>query len=516
MELKVTKEKISSAEVVFTDLNEQSVELDYILPDYYPEIFKVLKCIAVPHITSFDVTGDKLSYEMSVSIRILYCAEDNDAVQIIEQKLNYFKKIDLGRMCVNPSVSIIPQISFMNCRAVNQRRIDVRGAVSTSINVTDIVANEMISEADGGGVQLKKVSLTYPSNHIRKQKKISISDEFDLGMSKPSVLNIIRSDAVITSCDNKIISNKLIVKGEICINMLYTYCKENKSGIEAMQFTLPFSQVIDMEGIDDRFNCILDTEVISCDVYPRSDGDGNSKNIECKADILISCSAYRTSTADLAVDEYSTLYKTEDKKANFIIEMPPQQINSACVIKNTLTSAEGEIECVYDAWCNIKTFNIQNDTESKQFIITGVAEYYVIGKNTEGSPIVYEKEDNFTANIPAENMCDNSRIDIKLVPISCSYNLASDSSIEIKAELKLSGNIVNVMNICGITEIIVSEDELLDKNQNYALKIYYTNGDEDLWEIAKKYGTSVSAIIEENEIEDDTIIGSGMLLIPIV
>ena len=149
MELKVTKEKISSAEVVFTDLNDQSVELDYILPDYYPEIFKVLKCIAVPHITSFDVTGDKLSYEMSVSIRILYCAEDNDAVQIIEQKLNYFKKIDLGRMCVNPSVSIIPQISFMNCRAVNQRRIDVRGAVSTLISVTDKVTIEIISDADG-------------------------------------------------------------------------------------------------------------------------------------------------------------------------------------------------------------------------------------------------------------------------------------------------------------------------------------------------------------------------------
>lgn len=516
MELKVTKEKISSAEVVFTDSNEQSVELDYILPDYFPEIFKILKCITIPRIISFDVSGDKLSYEMSVSIRILYCAEDNDAVQIVEQKLNYFKKIDMGRMCTDPAVSIIPQISFMNCRAVNQRRIDVRGAVSTLISVTDKVTNEIISEADGGGVHLKKISLTYPSNYIRKQKKISISDEFDLGVSKPSILNIIRSDAVITSCDNKIISNKLIVKGEACINMLYTYCKENTSGIEAMQFTLPFSQVIDMEGIDDRFNCILDTEVILCDVYPRSDGDGNSKIIECKSDLLISCSAYRTSTADLAVDEYSTSYKTDDKKTNFKIEMPPQQINSVCVIKNTLTSSDGEIDCVYDAWCNVKTFSVQNDTENKQFIITGIAEYYVIGRNTEGFPIVYEKEDNFTSHIPTENITDNSRIDIKLIPTSCSYNLASDSSIEIKAELKIYGNIVNVMTICGITDIIVNEDEQQNKNQNYALKIYYTNGDEDLWEIAKKYCTSVSAIIEENEIEDDTITGSGMLLIPIV
>ncbi|MDE7304123.1 MAG: LysM peptidoglycan-binding domain-containing protein, partial [Oscillospiraceae bacterium] len=37
-----------------------------------------------------------------------------------------------------------------------------------------------------------------------------------------------------------------------------------------------------------------------------------------------------------------------------------------------------------------------------------------------------------------------------------------------------------------------------------------------LWEIAKKYGTSVAAIMEENDIEDDMVSGKGMILIPIV
>ena len=361
MELKVTKEKISSTEVVFTDSNEQSVELDYILPDYFPEIFKILKCITIPHITSCDVSGDKLNYEMSVSIRILYCTENNDTVHFIEQKLNYSKKVELGVNVINPDVSIVPQVSYMNCRAVNQRRIDIRGAVSTSIIVTDIVENEIISDVNGGGVQLKKESVTYPSNHIKNKKNICISDEFDLGLSKPSILNIIRSDAVITSSDKKIIANKLIVKGEVCMNMLYTYCKEDKSGIEAMQFTLPFSQVIDMEGIDERFNCVINTEVVSCEIFPRSDGDGNSKIAECKVDILISCSAYRTSTAELAVDEYSTIYKTSDEKSNIKVEIPPKPINSICIIKNTLNSADEEIDCIYDAWCNVRTYTVQTD-----------------------------------------------------------------------------------------------------------------------------------------------------------
>ncbi len=516
MELKVTKEKTSSAEIIFAETNEQSIELDYILPDYHPEIFKILKCIATPHIISYDINGDKLNYEMTVCIRILYCAENSTAIQVIDQKLAYSKKIELGKNCINPHIKLIPQINYINCRAVNQRRIDIRGAVSTEVTVTDVVLTDVITDITGGGVQLKKSSVTYPSDYIKCNKTFTVSDEFELGASKPPVLNIIRSNAVIISSDKKIIANKLIIKGEICISMLYTYYIDDTDGIETMQFTIPFSQVIDMDGIDERFTSSADMSVISCEIEPRSNGDGVTKTVECNVKVNVFCSAYRTTTSDLAVDEYSTLYKTAYEKMEIKLELPPEPINSVCVVKNTLTSSESEISCIYDAWCTIKNSAVHNDAENNRFIINGVADYCIIGRDTEGIPVVYEKEEPFTAAVAIENISDNSQIDIKLIPLSCSYNLASDNSVEIKAEIKVLGCMKHITSIQGITDISINEDEPINKNQNYALKIYYTDGNEDLWEIAKKYGTSVSAIMEENEIEDDIISGSGMILIPIV
>ena len=52
MDFKVNREEIASAEVIFDDTQEQSVELDYVLPDYYPEIFRILKCVTTPGIVS--------------------------------------------------------------------------------------------------------------------------------------------------------------------------------------------------------------------------------------------------------------------------------------------------------------------------------------------------------------------------------------------------------------------------------------------------------------------------------
>lgn len=516
MDFKVNREEISTGQVIFDDIQEQSVELDYVLPDYYPEIFRILKCMTSPAVLSYSVNGDRLTYELAVCVRVLYCGEESSAVQSVSQKLNYTKTVDLGRMPSDPRVCIVPKTDYINCRAVNQRRLDVRGAVSVKIRVSDLETKEIVCDAFGGGIQLKKIPVTYPANKLYSAKRVNVTEEFDLGLSKPPIASILRSDAVVASSDKKIIANKLIAKGEVYINMLYSCLKDGTDSVEAMQFTLPFSQIIDMEGIDDRYNCSVQAEVVSCDIEPRSDGDGNSKVAECSLDIFIVCSAYRTANAELAADEYSTAYKTVSERADVRIELPPQSVNTSAVVKGTLDYGEGGIERIYDVWCTVSGVNARPDAENGQISITGNADYTVMARDSEGVPIVLEKEEPFTVSVPAENVTETSAANIKLVPVSCSYNLASDSGVEAKAELRITGEIENCMTINGITDIVIDEEEPVNRSNNYALKLYFTGENEDLWEIAKKYGTSVSAIMEENEIEDETVSGAGMILIPIV
>ena len=71
-------DSVYMTETLFDGQAEQGVELDHVLPDYYPEIFKIIKCITTPRIVSCSVNGDKLNYDISVSVRVLYCAEESD------------------------------------------------------------------------------------------------------------------------------------------------------------------------------------------------------------------------------------------------------------------------------------------------------------------------------------------------------------------------------------------------------------------------------------------------------
>ena len=53
-----------------------------------------------------------------------------------------------------------------------------------------------------------------------------------------------------------------------------------------------------------------------------------------------------------------------------------------------------------------------------------------------------------------------------------------------------------------------------DKDTGASLTIYYASEGEPLWDIARKYYTSVNAIKRENDISEDKVPTNSMLLIP--
>ena len=72
MDLKLNREMLSMTRTILDASCEQAVEKDFLLPDYYPDIFRVLKCVITPTVQSHSINGGKLSFDMAVLIRVLY------------------------------------------------------------------------------------------------------------------------------------------------------------------------------------------------------------------------------------------------------------------------------------------------------------------------------------------------------------------------------------------------------------------------------------------------------------
>lgn len=521
MSLKINKEAIRTAETICGSSQEQSVELDYVLPDYYPEIFRIIKCTAVPKITSCAVSGERLSYELTVCITIIYCSDNAAGIHSIEQKQSFTRTVNLEHEAVNPMPHINASTDYVNCRAVNPRRIDVRGAVTISVSVSGEKETEAICDAYGDNIQMKKVGVLCPLSMKNAAKRVTVSDELELSESMPPVGSILRADAQIISTDRKLIAGRLAAKGELKISMLYTAPAdhEGENPVQTTQFSLPYSQLIDLEGIDEDYDCRIMPTVISCELTPHSGGDGESRNIQCDVLMLIECCAVRMSLCDIAVDEYSTSCTTSHTCVPVKIRKEPLTVESTYIVKGVCESKDSPISVIYDSWCDAGGLHVKN--QSGKLMLLGNVRLAVIGRTEGGEYILAESEIPVETELSAETGLDLNEIhedaDIRIAfpVISCSYNISSDNTAEVKAEIGIRGWITDYTVINGISSIECTDDEDQTDSSDYALRLYFAKPGEELWDIAKKYRASAVAVAEENDLDDDKITENRMLLIPV-
>ena len=96
------------------------------------------------------------------------------------------------------------------------------------------------------------------------------------------------------------------------------------------------------------------------------------------------------------------------------------------------------------------------------------------------------------------------------------FSIKPDGCLELTTTLEFTASLHNTKPVEAINTVTVREDKPKDKSDEFALRICYTDDSSDCWSIAKRYNTTVKALMEENEIEDCDAPLSGMILIPTV
>lgn len=503
-------------EVIFDGQAEQGIELDYVLPDYCPEIFKIMKCRIIPKILSYSMVGDtKIVYDGCADIKVLYLAENSPTIHCIEQHYTYSKTVDIGKK-VNltsgtPDIRLQTKPDYCNCRAVSGRRIDVRGAVSTKIHITMCNDFEIPSIPDGVQARIEKTNCC--NRLLNTEKTFSIREEIETGASGISC--ILRSCCLPKVNDVRVIADKVIVKGIISINAAYGLNEDTNvqgcSTIERMNAEIPVSQIIDMSGIDDSFSCSAEVDIMSCELISSAD----SGIISCNIQAVCRITCHKENTVSFTTDVFSTEYATEHSTRTIKAIRQFIPVSKQSNIKSSIESEYGELEIVWD--CSSDIYNLAcTVSDEGKLILTGLICYQLLGKTTDGLPCLAEKQEGFECEISSEQLPKNHTLSFTATCIDTDYSLKTDGTVDLNAIIDFNGTICETQDIQTIEDVLIHEDKPKHKNNDFALRIYYADGTEDCWTVAKRYDASVDAIMRENDIQDRDLPLNGMVLIPSV
>ncbi len=516
MELKINRETVPAADCIYDGIQEQTVELDYILPDYYPDIFRLVRCEVIPVISGYTLSGERLTYELRCDIRIIYCSENGSALQCISQRQSFSKTVELGKFCENPTVKLIPKADHVNFRAMNKRRLDIRGAVSVKINVSGETAQEVVSDAFGMNVQLRKTPVRFAAKKIVVEKPIEISEETELTAAQPSILGIISCRCIAEECEKKTVSGKLLAKGDAEIRLLCSCERDGEGVIEPMSFTFPYSQIIDIDGADDTYEFSVTPEVVSCDVTPSADKEGDNRILRCEIELRLICRAVRSSSVMIGTDAYSTVYPCEVITSDIRAEQLPTVYSEG--FRHTARIAEGDAapQTIYAMWCTPKNINTRKGEDGRSLVVSGMLTYSMAAKDSSGMLVMPDKDEAFEETIALDEDVDGCNLSAVITVKDVSYNISAEGVLTAKADISAKISAYGCASLRAVTDIIVDDSVKKQRDGDYAVKLYFGVENEEIWDIAKRYSTGVAAIMEENELAGERLENGGMLLIPIV
>lgn len=512
MDYSIKKEEISVNESIFEGCSEQPVDLDFSLPDYCPDIQKILKCQIDPRITGRNISGDRLDIEGIAIINLIYLDAEKLTVHCCEHTSPYSASFNLKTTPQDAIVFTKTKLEYVNCRAVSQRRLEIHGAFSVCAKVNCKVENEVVCGISGDGIEEKKKVFNASSIIGLGQQQFSINEVVAHGSSVPNVEALIRSSASIVLVDYKTVSNKIIINAEVILNMLYISNIETGE-TEKSQYTVPISQIVDIEGITDDCKPDIKVDILNHDINLRNDSDEEDL-LSLEAKLVISAVAYETKEVEVLNDVYSIDYEVEPQYENKTIVNLYNYINDTYSDKNTVELSDSGVSEIIDVWNEM--ISVSSEVNDGKLLFKGKLNVCVLAMDNEGVPFYSERVVNFEHEHVWDNKPENIRCDENVSLITLNYNNSGSGSIEVKTEIRIEAFIYVEESFKSIVDISIDEEQLPKRGKDEALTIYYAEKGESLWEIARRYRTSVSSIKAENDLEEEVLENRRMILIPYV
>ncbi len=512
MEYVLLKKALSVCEAVFEGSSEQPVDVDFTLPDYCPDIEKILKCTAVPRVSSKNLSGGNLEIDGAVNIKVLYLDAKNKTIRCCEHSSPFTCSFTVKGETENAVTFVSLKTEYINCRALTPRRLDIHGAFTISVRVMANGRQEIPETVQGDDIEQKASVIPISSLMCLSSGMINLNETLDIGRNRPAPQTIIRTELNVSHSEPKIAAEKLIVKGEAVLKILYITDLETGE-LDSAEFSIPINEMIDASGASDECLCDMDLTVQSYDASLKSEFDDDSTLISFEAKLCVNAAIYSEDIVRTVDDAYSRAYELNLTFKQINCKHISTVIDDEITEKCDLNLGDTTISRIIDIYGDSPQCAAEFMPDGNKMSFKGKITCCILGCDENDAVFYTERPIEFSREYEIGEAVNPSCKPV-VVPLGVSFRITGEKSMEIKAGISLHAAVTECFSKRAVYEVNADENQKRERDKTAALTIYYADEGENLWSIARSYCTSVEAIKMQNDITDDVISARGMILIP--
>lgn len=483
-----------------TRSQEQTAEL--IVPDSFPDCARIVVCCAQAILRGKECRQGSVSVSGAIRAGVIYMPEDEDTPRTLDAYVPFSLRIDAPAATETMQSILELRVKSADARMIHSRKVLLR--VNLGCEITGF-EQEMetfytLSEQPPA-LQIKKQTYPLLLPVETAEKSVTLSEEVELSAGKREIERVCYYTVQPAVTEKKLIGNKAVCKGYLSCKAVY---QAADGSLDSFTQQIPFSQYCQMQQDYDEDAVSILPAITGAELELLPDGMG--RKLQLNASLLLQALVRSTRNVELYEDAYVTrgVFSPEWKEYALDCSLDRQQLHGtlresfrapvASVIDSTLyldfpEQARTQTGVQVNAPCTVNVLYVDRDGA-----LQGLS-----GRAQASCEIALSENGVCTARVLAGD-------DGFAAPGTDGAEVRYDVLFELS-----SGAKENLRSLCAGT--IAEEEKKGDTRPSVIVRRAAQT--QSVWEIAKRYGTTVQAIAQANELTGEQAERGQLLLIPI-
>ena len=489
----------------FTFTQDETAET--IVPDYCPDIARVIETGGHIYIHSREIKDGKAQVSGTVRITVLYTPERETGVRSLEFSVPFTVESDQNMPgCV--FLVAEAEVESLETRMLNPRKVFTHCKLATRLvgyrKHQVCVCSDV--EADGA-LQIEKRREQQKTVFLTRiaEKDFTFSETLKLPVGREGMAELLSKQVRRVVTEIKSLGSKVIFKGMFHVSVLYKTL-EGKCAVVTGE--LPFSQIMEVDGTAEGAVVSLLLQFTGME-FRLDSGDLDGHQIEIT--LYLHATAFLRETRELTLlnDLYSTAYELKYETEQLELHSFHETLSCRQMAREVL-EVGAAADTILSAAVTCGTVFVGRERENA--VLRTRATIRVLYLDEGGVPLMAERSTDVNCQMELPEHC---RITARAVCTEEVQGSIGERGIEVRFPVDFHVEATDQMRCGCIASAELNPMEAKDWSGVPSLVLRRFGEQESLWDLAKKHCTTIGAILAANQAEKESDLPQdGLILIP--
>lgn len=451
---------------------------DFNVPDAKPDAGRLIQNKGRIIMDDVRLTDGKGILTGNLQVDILYVGEERGIVSSLTAKLPFEETLNLKNIINGDKMCLKWEIEDLTIR--------------------------LPVALDAEEVSVRKKTVRFLGLTVHKKDTLRIKDEYTIASNRPDIASLIWYTMDVRGLDLKPEENVVKARGELSVFVLYG-AEDTEAPVQWLEYSLPFSGEVECPDCTEELIPLIEASVMHQSLEAKPDVDGEERILVSDVVLELDMKFFREEEYDLITDVYTPIRECVPEGKNEVLERLLVRNFSRCRISDRIQVKEtqGKVLQLCHSQGKVKidkTRIVENGVQADGVVMLKIL--YIIG-NDDMPFYSMEAMIPFSHMVEARGIRQDSCYQLKAKLEQLSAAMADGNEIEIRATVGLELLAVAREPVFIIEKV---EEKPLDMKKLQAMPgilVYMVKPGDELWDIARKYHTSIQEIRTINALKEN-------------